>query len=107
MKISRQCSIGAQRLATDGERGAHVAEILKALAHPIRLRIVAILCEGDQHVSALAERLACKQAIVSQQLRILRMRRLVAVVRRGGFSHYRLAEPRLRELVHCVAGCSV
>jgi DNA-binding transcriptional ArsR family regulator len=49
----------------------------KAVGNPVRLRIVAALCEGEENVGGLAERLDLKQAIVSQQLRILRMSGLV------------------------------
>jgi len=45
------------------------------------------------------------QAIVSQQLRVLRMRELVSVSRHDGFARYRLAEPRLRKIVKCLEGC--
>ena len=90
----------------DDAAGAdHLAELLKALANPARLRIVAALCEGHTCVSALAERLAMGQAIVSQQLRILRMEGLVEAEREGGFSHYCLAEPQLKELVKCLEKC--
>jgi DNA-binding transcriptional ArsR family regulator len=92
-------------LAEERPRAAHLAEVLKALAHPARLRIVAILCEGDESVIGLAEKLDLKQAIVSQQLRILRMSGLVAATRQDGFSRYALAEPRLRDLVTCLEGC--
>jgi ArsR family transcriptional regulator len=91
----------------DPARAAQLAEILKAVAHPVRLRIIAILCDGPQHVGALAGALGLKQAIVSQQLRILRMRGLVVVERAGGFARYSLGEPRLRQLVSCIEGCSV
>ncbi len=84
---------------------AHLAEMLKALGHPARLRIVATLCAGERTVGALAEGLVLPQAIVSQQLRILRMSGLVQAVRKEGFAHYRLAEPRLRQLVKCLEGC--
>jgi ArsR family transcriptional regulator len=97
----------AQRLVADPERAAQIAEVLKAVAHPLRLRIVALLCQQEQHVNALAERLGLKQAIVSQQLRILRLRRLVEVSRADGFARYRIAEPRLRQLLRCMEGCSV
>jgi len=92
-------------LAEERPRAAHLADVLKALAHPSRLRIVAALCEGPQSVIGLAERLDLKQAIVSQQLRILRMSGLVAATRENGFSLYGLAEPRLRELMTCLDGC--
>ncbi len=44
-------------LVHDPVRSARMSEVLKALAHPIRLRIIAILCEEDTHVNAMAERL--------------------------------------------------
>jgi DNA-binding transcriptional ArsR family regulator len=93
-------------VAADVARAVQVAEILKAVAHPLRLRIVALLCEGELKVNALAERLGASQAIVSQQLRILRMHRLVIAVRQNGYASYRLLEPRLRDLVMCVEGCA-
>jgi ArsR family transcriptional regulator len=79
--------------------------MIKALAHPIRLRIIALLCQDRQHVTALARQLEAKQAIISQQLRILRIHGLVEVGRESGFAYYRLAEPQLRELIHCIEGC--
>ena len=93
-------------LCDDSEQAGHCAEILKALAHPLRLRIVAILCQGHEHVSGLAERLGVKQAVVSQQLRILRMRGLVQCQRIDGFAHYDLGEPRLAQLVACIEQCA-
>jgi ArsR family transcriptional regulator len=94
-------------LAEDPVRAAHIAGLLKALAHPIRIRIVAILCEGEEHVGALATKLKVKQAVVSQQLQILRTHRLVAATREAGLARYRLMEPQLRNLVTCMESCSV
>ena len=90
----------------DADFAAHAAEILKAVAHPLRLRLVAALCDGEENVTGLCERLGAPQALVSQQLRILRMNRLVACVRERGFARYRLAEPQLRTLVGCLQRCS-
>ena len=81
------------------------AEVLKAVGHPIRLRIIALLCEANANVGELAERLAVPQAIISQQLRILRMRGLAGVTRAEGHATYWLAEPHLRDLIGCVSGC--
>lgn len=89
----------------DEQRAQKVAEVLKALSHPLRLRIVALLCQGDSRVGELAERLEVSQAQVSQQLRLLRMTGLVGVVRDGGVGRYTLAEPALVSLLSCVSGC--
>ena len=89
------------------ERARHLADILKALGHASRLRIVAVLCEGEETVGEIAGKLDLPQAIVSQQLRILRMSGLVEASRVKGFARYRLAQPRLRELLRCLEGCPV
>ena len=94
-----------KRLSGNGARAEHCAEVLKAVAHPLRLRIVATLCAGDAHVNALAEKLDAPQPIVSQQLRILRSHGLVAATRENGFARYRLVEPALRDLVCCMEKC--
>ena len=93
-------------LRDDGKRAGHVAEVLKAVAHPLRIRIVATLCQGEEHVTALAERLDTPQPIVSQQLRILRAAGLVEASREDGFAYYRLAEPALQDLVCCMERCT-
>ena len=81
------------------------AESLKALGHPVRLRIVAALCEQSETVIALSQTLAVPQAIVSQQLRILRGAGLVAAERVNGFARYSITKPQLRKLVSCIESC--
>lgn len=94
-------------IAKDQEKCEYIAKILKAMGHPIRLQIVAILCEEDTHVGAMAKRMGAPQAAVSQQLGILRMRGLVSRRVESGRAVYTLAEPRLRQLVSCMEGCRV
>jgi len=111
MSISQDADVAANAepgsmLCNDLDRSKHCAEILKALAHPIRLRIVAHLCQGNTHVGGLADQLSVGQAIVSQQLRILRMKGLVLREYEGGLAVYRLGEPKLKDLVRCMEGCS-
>jgi DNA-binding transcriptional ArsR family regulator len=85
----------------------HRVTMLKALAHPVRLQIVTLLClGGEATVTDLCERLEVPQPIVSQQLRVLRMSRLVGDERRDGFNFYRVLEPRLHTLVECISSCS-
>lgn len=105
-EVSAQAANPGVQLCNDLERAQHCAEVLKAMAHPIRLRIVAHLCQGNVHVGGLAEQLNVTQAIVSQQLRILRMKGLVLREYEGGFAVYRLGEPKLMDLVRCMEGCS-
>ncbi len=94
-------------LPDDVDKCAHIAEMMKALGHPLRLRIVALLCESEAHVGAIADRVDATQSAVSQQLSILRARRLVDKRNEGGRAIYQIAEPRLHELVSCMQGCQV
>jgi ArsR family transcriptional regulator len=95
----------ATDIALDPDHAERAAEVLRAVGHPLRLRIVALLCDEELHVNALAERLGQRPAIVSQQLRILRMSRLVEAEREDGMARYRIVEPQLRNLVRCIASC--
>jgi len=91
----------------DAEAAGHCAEMMKAIAHPLRLRIASLLCEGDSNVSALAEKLGVAQSFASQQLRILRMAGLVQASRDNAFVNYRLAEPRLKQLIRSLEVCAL
>jgi len=75
--------------------------VMKGMAHPIRFRIVVLLCERDHTVTEMSEALAVRQASISQHLSPLRLLGLVAVDRTGGTATYSLQEPMLRNLVDC------
>jgi ArsR family transcriptional regulator len=95
------------RLLAEPDFAVNASEMIKAVGHPIRLRLIALLCQGDAHVSALSQQTGAKQSIVSQQLRILRSHGLVRATRNEGFAYYRIAEPKLVDLVRCIEGCSL
>ncbi len=54
------------------------AELLKALAHPVRLQILEILRDGEQCVCHIEAALGQRQAYISQHLMLLRKVGLVA-----------------------------
>lgn len=107
MKLATKHQPSRSTLGTDPQLASRAAEMIKALGHPVRLRIVALLCDGPRHVTALAQQLGAKQSIVSQQLRILRSHRLVQVMRANGHAYYRIARPELQEMIRCVTGCTL
>ena len=94
-----------RKLRSNPDKAVNAATKIKALAHPLRLRIVAVLSENDAHVNALAEELGVPQSVVSQHLRILRMEGIVDVTRKDGFAVYRLVETRIVNLLDCVEHC--
>ena len=68
------------------------AEILKALARPVRLQILDILRNGEQCVCHIEATLKLRQAYISQQLMILRKVGLVADRKDGLRVYYRITD---------------
>lgn len=71
------------------------ARIMKALAHPVRLRILDILRQEEQCVCHLTAVLGVRQPYVSQQLAVLREAGLVTDRRDGLMMYYRLQDERV------------
>jgi DNA-binding transcriptional ArsR family regulator len=91
-------------LDLDAAKAERMAALLKAVAHPVRLKLLALLRNGEDNVSHLTEVLQAPQAAVSSQLAILRMNGLVAVRREHGFAWYHLDRERLGEVLTCLQG---
>jgi len=75
------------------------AEFFRALAHPIRIRLLEELSRGAQSVQALQQRLGVDQPIVSQQLAKLRAHHIVVARKDGTTVVYALAHPKLADLL--------
>jgi ArsR family transcriptional regulator len=69
-----------------------MAEIMKALAHPVRLQILEVLHQGEECVCHLEAALGLRQAYVSQQLARLREAQLVTDRREGTNVFYSLRD---------------
>jgi len=82
-----------------------IAESLKALGHPQRLRLFEALANGEKPVGRLAELLDLPQAIVSQQLRIMKTSGVVKQRRHHTNSLYSLAHEGLLQLLNCLSKC--
>jgi ArsR family transcriptional regulator len=76
----------------------HAAMLLKALAHPGRLRIVHELAERDHCVHELVDLLGLAQPTVSQHLAVLRAARLVSSERVGKEQRYRLTDDHVAHI---------
>jgi len=75
------------------------AEFFKALAHPIRIRILDCLRGGEKGVNELSEILHIEPANVSQQMTILRVRDIVIGRKAGSSVFYSVSDPTLFELL--------
>src|SRR6516225_3472886 len=68
-------------------------ELFKAVADPVRLRLLHLLAAGEVCVCHLHEALDLPQSTVSRHLAYLRRRGLVVGRKEGLWVHYRLAKP--------------
>lgn len=74
-------------------------QVFKALAHPLRLKILKNVCETEACVCELHEHEEFSQSNISQHLRILKDADLVAQRKDGLNVYYTLKDPRLKEII--------
>jgi ArsR family transcriptional regulator len=75
------------------------AEFFKALAHPLRIRIIDALRSGEIGVNELSIRLGVEQSNLSQQLAVLRGRSLVVGRKSGNKVLYSIHDPAIFRLL--------
>ena len=75
------------------------AEFFKALAHPLRIRILEMLRQGPMSVGQLQAAIGVPASSISQQLAVLRGRTIVVTERRGTTVIYRVRDAELFELL--------
>jgi DNA-binding transcriptional ArsR family regulator len=75
------------------------AEFFRALGHPVRIRLLQLLREGERTVGALQDALELDSGSTSQQLAALRKQGLVESRREGTNVHYRVKDRRTLELL--------
>ena len=75
------------------------AQFFRALAHPVRIKILEILVRGGRTVQELQEALGLEQPIVSQQLAILRNQNIVKGQKKGLSVRYALRDPLVGDLL--------
>jgi len=80
-----------------------VAETLRLMAHPLRLRILEVLRERRQApVGEVADAIGLAAAASSQHLNRMRREGLLAAERRGREVWYRVADRRALKLLRCI-----
>ena len=79
---------------------AFKAAFFRALAHPVRIRILELLVNGEKNVQELQDALGVEQPVVSQQLAVLRQTNIVAGRKEGVSVRYSVRDPLIAELLN-------
>ena len=73
----------------DNEKLQMSCELMRALAHPLRLKILEFIDQNETiNVNKIYNSLKLEQSITSQHLRILRLAGVVNAEREGKYIHY-------------------
>ncbi len=95
--------MGKAKVTINNEKLQVSSEILRALAHPLRMRILEFI---DKHktinVNKIYNTLKLEQSITSQHLRILRLAGVVITKRDGKFIHYSIDYSKIANVLKAV-----
>lgn len=81
-------------------------DALKALAHPLRFRILDVLRSGEHNVGEIEEATGIGQPALSQQLAVLRSAELVETRKEAKLVFYKLAKDEISALADAVGALS-
>ncbi len=76
-----------------------VGDLLTAISNPVRAQILVAIGRGEACVCHLESQLGLRQAYISQQLMILRGKKIISSRREGKYIYYRLVNPKVLEII--------
>jgi ArsR family transcriptional regulator len=89
--------MGKTKVTFNVERLQYSVDVLYALAHPLRLRILEYIDKhGEINVNRIYRALGLEQSITSQHLKVLRLAGIVHAHRDGKFILYTVDYPTLQ-----------
>ncbi len=75
------------------------AEFFRTLGHPVRIRVLELLCDGPMAVRDLLADVAIEPSSLSQQLAVLRRAGIVVSYREGAAVMYAMSGPDVAEVM--------
>jgi ArsR family transcriptional regulator len=88
-----------QDLAEKQEQIDTAARALRAMAHPLRLKILCVVGAAEVCVQDIVELVGTSQSNVSQHLGIMRDKGVLQTRRDANRVYYRVADPRTLQLI--------
>ncbi len=81
------------------EQIQQASRALKAIAHPLRLKILCILGESEISVQEIVRQVGTSQSNISQHLAILRDKNVLMTRKDANRIYYRISDPRTIKLI--------
>lgn len=87
----------------DEKRIDRAAYVLKAVAHPLRIKIIQMLNENKElNVSAIYKNLNAEQSLISHHLINMRDKGILDIRRSGKNIYYFLVDNAVSEIIECI-----
>lgn len=96
--LEAQRKYGMARMQRDIEQGEPLLRLGRAIADPMRVRILALLSERSMYGQELAEALSVATPTISHHMTLLKGAGLVQVERENNYHHYHLDEQGFRQM---------
>lgn len=87
------------------EKVEKAADILKSVAHPLRLRILELLESDEMAVGEIQEFLGISQSLTSQQLSLMKARGILKSRKKGKQVYYCVERPEVIQVIDCLRKC--
>lgn len=94
----------------DNEKDIKIAAAsIKAISHPLRLKILCVLANGQLSVQDIVDQVGTSQSNISQHLAILRDKGVLDTEKDANRVYYRISDPRTLKLIGMIRDvfCSV
>lgn len=89
------------------EKLKKVADILKTIAHPVRLSIIEMLADDTSlTVTELKKATAIEQSLLSHHLIKMKDKGILLSYREGKNSYYKLVDEHILKIFTCMEGCT-
>lgn len=94
----------ATEMTTEDERRVDkAAYVLKAVAHPLRIRIIQMLTDSKElNVSTIYKNLNAEQSLISHHLINMRDKGILDIRRSGKNIYYFLVDSAVSEIIDCI-----
>ena len=86
-------------LASHGDDIREASDALKAMAHPLRLKILCLVGQHELMVQDIVEAVGTSQSNISQHLAVMRERGLLASRKEANKVFYRIEDPRILKMI--------
>jgi DNA-binding transcriptional ArsR family regulator len=87
------------------EKVEKAAEVLKTVAHPLRLRIIELLESREMAVNELQNLLGVSQSLTSHQLSLMKARGILKSRKNGKQVYYCVDRPEVIQVIDCLRKC--